>query len=86
MVIPVVHSREEARKALIAIGQEIIRQADDITRQVDNVSFIKIDAVVESEPNGTISVNVTKNYAARFEEKGGQIDWEALKGKFKDNN
>ena len=68
MVIPIVHSKEDTKKALIAIGQEIIRQADDISNQIENVSFIKIDALVEPEPDGAISVNITKNYVARFED------------------
>ena len=68
MVIAGVHNKEEAEKAMIAIGQEIIRRAKDITNDIDRVTSIKIDAEIEPFPEGYISVNINKNYIAEFQD------------------
>lgn len=67
MVIAKVHSKEEAEKAMIAIGQEIIRRAKETCVNVDRVSSIKITA--EITPEDYANVNINKNYVAEFEEK-----------------
>ncbi len=68
MIIAKVTSKEEAEKAMIAVGQEIIRRAKDITNDLDRVTSIKIDAEIETFPEGYISVNINKNYIAEFQD------------------
>ncbi len=67
MVIAQVHSKEDAEKAMIAIGQEIIRRAKETCVNVDRVTSIKITA--EITPEEYANVNINKNYVAEFEEK-----------------
>lgn len=69
MIINKVTSKEEAEKAMIAVGQEIIRRAKDITNDIDRVTSIKIDAEIEPFPEGYISVNINKKCIAEFNEK-----------------
>lgn len=64
---PFVQDKETAKKAIIAIGQEIIRQAEDVCQEINNVTSIKIEA--EVLPCEHANVNITKNYAARFKEE-----------------
>ncbi len=66
MVIAGVHNKEEAEKAMIAIGQEIIRRAKETCVNVDRVTSIKI--VAEITPEEYANVNINKNYVAEFEE------------------
>lgn len=61
-----VYSKEDAEKAIIAIGQELIRKSADVSRDLENVSSIKIEAVIL--PGEVVNVNINKNYTARFEE------------------
>lgn len=60
-----VHSKEEAEQAIIAIGQELIRKASDITNDLDVVSSITI--LAEITVDDVVSVDVTKKYIARLE-------------------
>lgn len=69
MIIAHVHSREEAEKAMIAVGQEIIRRASDTCLNIEKVTSIKIDAEIQPFPDGAISVNITKNCIAEFEDR-----------------
>lgn len=69
MIIAQVNSKEEAEKAMIAVGQEIIRRARETCSNVDRVASIKIDAEIIPFPDGYITVNINKNYVAEFEEK-----------------
>lgn len=66
MVIAGVHNKEEAEKAMIAIGQEIIRRAKETCVNVDRVTSIK--TVAEITPEEYANVNINKNYVAEFEE------------------
>lgn len=67
MIIGPVHSKEDAEKAIISIGQELIKRAKDITNDIERVTTIKIDALISADE--VINVNVTKNYITDFEEK-----------------
>lgn len=62
-----VHNQEEAKKAVIAIGQELIRRADDICRDIERVSSITILSTITADE--IVTVDVTKNYGVAYEEK-----------------
>ena len=68
MIIGPVHSKEDAEKAIVFIGQELIRRAKDISNDVERVTSIKIE--VKIVPDEMINVDVTKNYVTEFEEEG----------------
>lgn len=59
--------KENVNKAIKAIGQELIKRADDITNDIENVSTITINAVLT--PEEIVNFNINKNYTAMFEEK-----------------
>lgn len=67
MIVGPVHSEEEAEKAVISIGQELIRRAKDITSDIERVTKIKIEA--EILPDEVTNVNITKNYVTEFKEE-----------------
>lgn len=69
MIIDKVTSKEEAERAMIAVGQEIIRRAKDMTDDVERVTSIKINAEIIPFPDEAITVNINKNYVAEFKEK-----------------
>ncbi len=69
MIITEVNNKEEAEKAMIAVGQEIIKRAKETCINVDRVTSIKIDAEIIPFPDGAITVNINKNYVAEFSEK-----------------
>lgn len=62
-----VEDGKSAKDAMIAIGQEIIRQADEICNSLINVNVITINAVIT--PDEFANVNITKNFRARFKEE-----------------
>lgn len=72
MIINQVCSQKEAETAMIAIGQEIIRRAQETCVNLDRVTSIKIDAEIMPFPDGAITVNIKKNYVAEFNEKEGK--------------
>lgn len=76
MIINQVISKEDAEKAIISVGQEIIRRAKDICRDLERVRSIKIDAEIVAFPDEAININVTKNYVTDFvnEKQGGTKD------------
>ncbi len=63
-----VHNKQDTENAIKAIGEELIRQAQDISREIDNVTSITIDAKIT--PDEIVNVNVTKNYVARLDKEG----------------
>lgn len=69
MIINQVCSEKEAETAMIAVGQEIIRRAQETCVNLDRVTSIKIDAEILPFPDGVITVNIKKNYVAEFKEK-----------------
>jgi len=58
--------KQEYEKAIKAIGQELIRRASDITNDIEYVFSIEIKAKIT--PDEVVNFDVTKNYAARFED------------------
>ena len=69
MIINKVTSKEEAEKAIISVGQELIRRAKDICNDIDRVTSISIEAEIIPFPDEAINMNVTKNYVAEFKEE-----------------
>lgn len=69
MLIYKVTNKEEAEKAIISVGQEIIRRAKDICNDLNRVASIKIDAEIIPFPDEAINVYITKNYITKFEEE-----------------
>ncbi len=69
MIINQVTSKEEAEKAIISVGQELIRRAKDICNDIDRVTSISIEAEIIPFPDEAINMNVTKNYVAEFKEE-----------------
>lgn len=67
-VIPV--GKENVRKSIISIGQELIKRADDIVNDINKVSTITINAILT--PEEVTNFNITKNYTAMFEDKEGK--------------
>lgn len=59
--------KETAKKGIIAIGQELIKRAEDITNDIEQVTSITISAKLN--PLEIVNFNVTKNYTAIIEDK-----------------
>ncbi len=57
--------KENVNKSIKAIGQELIRRADDISSDIERVGTITINAVLT--PTEIVNFDVTKNYTAEFE-------------------
>lgn len=64
-LIPV--ERENVKKSIIAIGQELIKRADDITNDLKYVANIEINAKLT--PDEVTNFNIKKNYIAIYEEE-----------------
>ena len=62
-----VQGKENTIKSIKAIGQNLIERAEEICNDLDNVKSITIYANLT--PNEICNFDVTKNYAANFEEK-----------------
>lgn len=61
------NSKENAKKSIIAIGQELIKRADDITNDLKFVANIEISAKLT--PDEVTNFNIKKNYIAMYEDK-----------------
>lgn len=61
------NEKENVKKSIIAIGQELIKRADDITNDLKFVANIEIYAKLT--PDEITNFDIKKNYIARFEEK-----------------
>ncbi len=59
--------KENVKKSIIAIGQELIERADDITNDLKFVANIEINAKLTVDE--VTNFDIKKNYIARFEEK-----------------
>lgn len=59
--------KENVKKSLIAIGQELIRRADDITNDLKLVANIEINAKLT--PNEVTNFDIKKNYIASYEDE-----------------
>lgn len=62
-----VHSTKEAKEAVISIGQELIRRADDICRDLQMCSSITILSTITADEE--VTVDVTKKYTAIYKEE-----------------
>lgn len=60
-------SKEKTKKSIIAIGQELIKRAADITNDLEFVANIEINAKLT--PDEVTNFNITKNYIATYEDK-----------------
>lgn len=61
----------DVKKSLIAIGQELINRADDISRDNNRVTSIIIHA--ELNQAEIVNFDITKNYVAYLEEEKQEI-------------
>ena len=59
--------KENVKKAIIAIGQELIKRADDITNDIKLVTSIEINAKLV--PDEISNFDIKKNYMATYEDK-----------------
>ena len=59
--------KENVKKSITAIGQELIKRADDITNDLKFVANIEINAKLTVDE--VTNFDIKKNYIARFEEK-----------------
>lgn len=59
--------KEEVKKSIMAIGQELIKRADDITNDLKFVSNIEINAKLISDE--ITNFDIKKNYIATYEDK-----------------
>lgn len=62
-----VNGKENAIKSIKAIGQNLIEKAEEVCSDLDNVRDITIYARLT--PSEICNFDITKNYAANFEEK-----------------
>ena len=62
-----IKNNKTAKEGIIAIGQELIKRAEDITTDLKGVGYITIYA--QLNPTEIVNFDVTKNYIANFEEK-----------------
>ena len=62
-----VQGKENAIKSIKAIGQNLIEKAEEVCADLDNVRSITIHA--ELTPSELCNFDITKNYAANFEDK-----------------
>lgn len=65
LLVPI--GKENVKKAIIAIGQELIKRADDITNDIKFVANIEISAKLT--PDEVTNFNIKKNYIAMYEDK-----------------
>lgn len=59
--------KKNVNKSIKAIGQELIRRADDITNDIEFVREISINAKITSDE--VVNFEVTKKYTAMFEKE-----------------
>nr|DAS24490.1 MAG TPA: hypothetical protein [Caudoviricetes sp.] len=59
--------KENVKKSIIAIGQELIKRASDIANDLKLVANIEIYAKLI--PDEVINFDIKKNYIATFEDK-----------------
>ena len=59
--------RENVKKSIITIGQELIKRADDIVNDLKSVANIEIYAKLT--PEEITNFDIKKNYIAIYEDK-----------------
>lgn len=60
-----IRSKEDVKKAIIAVGQELIKKAEDISNDMKHVASISIYARLD--PSEVVNFDITKNYTAFLE-------------------
>lgn len=65
MVLP--QGQYNVNKAIKAIGQELIKRAEDISNDIERVKTISIYAILT--PDEITNFDITKNYVAEYEEE-----------------
>ena len=65
--VVMIRNKEEVKNGIIAIGQELIKRAEDISNDIDRVSTITIYAMLN--PTEIVNFDITKNYTAFLEEE-----------------
>ena len=68
----VIRNKEEVKNGIIAIGQELIKRAEDISTDIERVSTITIYAVLN--PSEVVNFDITKNYKAFLEEETEEVE------------
>ena len=66
ITIPI-RSKEDVKNGIIAVGQELIKRAGDISNDIEHVTSITIYARLD--PAEVVNFDVTKNYTAFLEEE-----------------
>ena len=66
MIIKIL-GKDNVRKGIIAISQNLLENIDEICSNLDNVKSITIHA--ELMPNEICNFDITKNYIANFKEE-----------------
>lgn len=59
--------KENVKNSISAIGQELIKRADDITNDLEFVSNIEINAKLT--PDEITNFDIKKNYIAKYSEE-----------------
>lgn len=59
--------KENVKNSIIAIGQELIKRAGDITNDLEFVSNIEINAKLT--PDEITNFDIKKNYIAKYSEE-----------------
>lgn len=62
-----IRNKEEVKNGIIAIGQELIKRAEDISSDIERVSAITIYARLN--PSEIVNFDITKNYTAYLDEE-----------------
>lgn len=61
--------KKNVKKSIIAIGQELIKRADDITNDLEFVSNIEINAKLTLDEIEITNFDIKKNYIAKYSEE-----------------
>ena len=59
--------KQTAKDGIIAIGQELIKRAEDITNDLEEVKSITIYA--QLNPDEIVNFDITKNYTATLDKE-----------------
>lgn len=62
-----IKSKEAVKNGIIAVGQELIRRAEDISNDIEHVTSITIYARLD--PAEVVNFDITKNYTAYLEQE-----------------
>lgn len=62
-----IRSEEDVKNGIIAVGQELIKKAEDISNDIEHVTAITIYARLD--PAEVVNFDITKNYTTFLEEE-----------------